>query len=227
METESESGEDFIDSGSEYEPDATIEIGDETIEEYVSLAETVNESVLNNKRRLVEDRAIHNKKNNSYGNLELVFMISAEHIRCQHVVMGFIFSTELSEREIQNMLSSNELEKVCRDKFGVKRFKSEVWGKYHILINPSEDKIVSNYVSCINCNKLVKYFSSSTTSLQRHTCDTEIKITTFFHTTNTQNKCKISRSDMKKIREAAVKLIAKDLRPFIAIEGDGKYTSIR
>lgn len=135
--------------------------------------------------------------------------------------MYFVFFSELTEGEIKNMLLSSKLEKVCRGKIGVKRFKSEVWGKFHVLFNPSEDRTVSNYVSCIECNELIKYFSSSTTSLKRHACDTERKITTFFGTTD-QKKLKIADTDISKIRKAAVKLIAKDLRPFVAIEGDGK-----
>lgn len=64
METNSDNDDDFCDSDSR-------ESIDEINEERVNVVERGGGVPLNNKRKSNEERAIHNKKNNSYGKSEL------------------------------------------------------------------------------------------------------------------------------------------------------------
>lgn len=110
--------------------------------------------------------------------------------------------------------------------FGSKRIKSDVWKKYHVLFDLSTKKIVTNYVICEKCDVLVKYNSitCSTTPMQRHnvSCGKSTPITAFLDNI-TGKKIKFSDSDIRAIRDASVKFIAKDLRPFLSIEGEGTH----
>lgn len=109
-----------------------------------------------------------------------------------------------------------------KQQFGKKRIKSSVWEKFFILVDSSVNKIVSNCVLCSDCKNLARYnpISCSTTSLQRHSCQRLTPITAYYKSKNL-NEIKIATADVKSVREAVVKLIAKDLRPIGSIEGAG------
>lgn len=107
---------------------------------------------------------------------------------------------------------------------GSKRIKSDVWHKYRVLFDLATKKVIAKYVICERCNVLIKYnpVTCSTTNMQRHTanCGKSTPITPYLNNI-TSNKIKFSNSDIKTVRDAAVKFIAKDLRPFVAVEGEG------
>lgn len=143
--------------------------------------------------------------------------------------MFVFFSIDLSETDIKEKLANGFIEKKMKWEFASKRIKSDVWKKYRVLFDLSTKKVIANYVICEKCNVLIKYNSvtCSTTTMQRHTanCGKSTPITAYLNNI-TRNKIKFSDSDIKIVRDAAVKFIAKDLRPFAAIEGEGRELKI-
>lgn len=132
---------------------------------------------------------------------------------------------DLSEAVIKQKLANGIVEK--RIKSGSNRVKSYVWERFRILFDISSKKLISNYVVCIRCDSLLNYNSASctTTNLIRHSknCGKTPKITAYLDRDDIK-KINFKDVDVEAIREAAVKFIAKDLRPFRAIEGEGSYS---
>lgn len=148
-----------------------------------------------------------------------MFVLKLIHNSLQTITV--YFCVDLSEDEIRRKLAVGGIERRKRQELGKKRIKSTVWEKLFILFDLSSNKIVSNYVLCGDCNNLLKYnaVSCSTTSLQRHICQTPI---TAYYKSKNLDKIKIATADVKSVREAVVKLISKDLRPIVSIEGEGR-----
>lgn len=156
-------------------------------------------------------------------------------VKCENGQMQHLFANnqaficflfiDLSEAEIKQKLANGTVEK--RAKPSSSRVKSDVWDKFRILFDLSTKKLISNYVICIRCDSLLNYNSASctTTSMIRHSrnCDKIPKITAYLDRDNVK-KINFKDVDVQAVREAAVKFIAKDLRPFNAIEGEGSYS---
>lgn len=82
-------------------------------------------------------------------------------------------------------------------------------------------RVVSNFVKCSCCSTFFAYNGETTTLLLRHIlkcAPNQPSISNFFAV---KKPITIKEIDMARLREAAIKFVVKDLRPFYAIEGDG------
>lgn len=116
-----------------------------------------------------------------------------------------------------------------RDKFHngtSKRFKSAIWTVCHEIYDELGEK-VQNVVYCTKCEKVFKYSRThGTTTILNHGClsvpNDQTKIDAFATTTKP-----IAASDKFKVKESAMSFVAKDIRPFEALNGNGFFQIIK
>lgn len=102
------------------------------------------------------------------------------------------------------------------------RIKSNVWNLFELIIDKSteDQKIVSNFVRCSSCLKYFSYNGQTTSTLLRHIeCGREQPSIRIFLAQ--KQPLKVKQIDINNVRDASIKFIVKDLRPYAAIEGDG------
>lgn len=100
-----------------------------------------------------------------------------------------------------------------RQRAKTSRTSSHVWDyMYEIYENDSK---VDNVFFCTNCHKVIYNGNGqgNTNDFLRHICHAIDQ--------NNQRKSIVHAEDKKSIKEAAVSFVAKDLRPYSAIEGEG------
>lgn len=102
------------------------------------------------------------------------------------------------------------------------RLKSNVWELFQLIVDESteEKKVVSNFVVCSSCKKLFAYNGETTSTLLRHApCGKGQASMKKFLVAKKQTAFK--EIDIKNIRDAAVKFVVKDYRPFYAVDCEG------
>lgn len=120
----------------------------------------------------------------------------------------------IHQKEKDGMLFTLEKHQVARHS---KKVTSKVWNSFQVVgIVTNGIKNLTNFAQCKNCMRFVQYHLSSTTQLSRHKCDSR--------TQTTIEQClrpRVTKENIRTIRDAAAKFIALDIRPFYALEGDG------
>lgn len=102
------------------------------------------------------------------------------------------------------------------------RLKSNVWGLFKLIVDESteEKKVISNFVICSSCMKFFAYNGETTSTLLRHSaCGKGQPSMNKFVVKKKATEFK--EMDIKNVREAAMKFVVKDYRPFYAIECEG------
>lgn len=117
-------------------------------------------------------------------------------------------------------LRANQLKMRPKTIQSSRKVKSEVWLLFHEIVDTSNSKVISNFVRCSKCNEFQEYNGSSTTQLNRHKCSKPQQTLDLFVKSN---KTKIKEEDFEKVKNACVKFITKDIRPYYAVEGDGFF----
>lgn len=98
------------------------------------------------------------------------------------------------------------------------KLKSEVWKTFHLIYDTIEEKRVDCLYLCIDCNKVVynRAQDGNTNAFHRHVCKT-----------TTSEKIKptvlVSSRQKENLKRAAAQYIAKDLRPYHAMDCDGLF----
>lgn len=102
------------------------------------------------------------------------------------------------------------------------RIKSNVWELFQMIIDETteEKSVVSNHVRCSSCSKFFAYNGETTTSLLRHSSCGKQHSSLFKFLVN-KKPTEFNKIDLNNVREAAMKFVVKDRRPYYAIEGDG------
>lgn len=116
----------------------------------------------------------------------------------------------LSKKEIHRMITSGDYSH-NRKTFGRdgRDVKAPCWEILHEIYD-SDRKVIPNFYFCIKCKEVIHnaYKNGNTNKLNRHTC--QKKIGRHF-----------TQKDKEKLKFAAAKFIADDLRPYNAVEGKG------
>lgn len=102
------------------------------------------------------------------------------------------------------------------------RIKSNVWEMFQMIIDESTEEwsVVSNHVRCSSCSKFFTYNGEAATALLRHSSCGKQRSSLFKFLVN-KNPTKFNKIDLNNVREAAMKFVVKDRRPYYVIEGDG------
>lgn len=112
-------------------------------------------------------------------------------------------------------------------KLGHKRPKSSVWESFGQLYDQTTNRMIDNYTICLKCKALTIASGSCTTVMLRHECQKEetmcVGIEKYLNLQTSKKSTKFSSNEKSKIKMACVNFVAKDLRPFYAIEGDGLF----
>lgn len=97
---------------------------------------------------------------------------------------------------------------------------SDVWKTFDLILLKDSGKHVPNINWCTKCKEVIfnPAFDGGTNYLRRHKCHKSNQITSYMPP---KKKIKFVESDEKIMRNACVNFIAKDIRPFYAIEGHG------
>lgn len=96
-----------------------------------------------------------------------------------------------------------------------KKSTSEIWRYIHEVY--SENQRVVDAYYCIDCQTVIYNANSdgNTNKFRRHTCMKK--------TADNKIKILIRKETKNELKEAAAKFIVKDIRPFLAIEGEGIF----
>lgn len=142
--------------------------------------------------------------------------------------------SEMSYNALKELCNSNKVEQKRRSEISTstkrsKRITSDVWDSFVMLVNRDTNNIINGWVQCVKCNRYTPYNGSTTTRLKSHRCDKPQRNLMSFYVSSpsspssalSKNRIQFSKYDKEMIREAAVKFVAKDIRPFYAIEGEG------
>ena len=122
-------------------------------------------------------------------------------------------------------LSKSEIEQLLRDKSerATVEFHEKGKGdirKYFKLI--SVDGIRQNFVLCEHCNSVIAYSGKTGTGgLTRHTCSRRQRDLNQPQVNVSSIKRKIPPARSQRVKEVTVTFIAKDLRPFDIVDGEG------
>lgn len=139
----------------------------------------------------------------------------------------------MSYNALKELCNSNKVEQKRRNEIAksitkrTKRISSDVWNTFVMLVNVDTNDIINGWVQCVKCNRYIPYNGSTTTRLRSHRCDKPQRnlISSYVSSPSSpsslKNRIQFSKYDKDIIREAAVKFVAKDIRPFYAIEGEG------
>lgn len=99
------------------------------------------------------------------------------------------------------------------------RISSIAWNQFHVILDANNNQTIDDYVVCIKCCDFVEYNGSTTSNLINHKCNTNR-----FKSINYQSEERARQfnpNHIQKIRDALVKFVTLDIRPFYAIEGEG------
>lgn len=144
-----------------------------------------------------------------------IFPENAEEIAiyCRNALSKVCYSRE----EVEAKLKSKEF--TTRKRVG-SMYSSSNWSLFHEIVT-NEELVVSNFVYCTNCN-LIKTYSSinGTNNLTRHMKSCKKENNTIKNHFSKKN-LKIVQRDKDQVLQASKRFCYKDLRPFVAIEGDG------
>lgn len=116
-------------------------------------------------------------------------------------------------------LVKNKSDKV---EFRKKSGKSDIWKYFSAIYYCNEE--MKDSIACNNCKKVFKYLSKSGTShLTRHyqQCTKTRKEESSQQKVTSMLKRKLSAEDKVALNKAAIRFIAKDLRPINIFEGQG------
>lgn len=78
---------------------------------------------------------------------------------------------------------------------------------------------MTNFVKCMNCENFYQYNGGTTSTLQRHICNPQLKQPRIDHFVNQRKQ--ISKADNLNVRNAVTNFVIRDLRPFNVMEGEG------
>lgn len=97
---------------------------------------------------------------------------------------------------------------------------SGVWVDFRRMMVSEENCLIENYVWCLHCKHPIAYLGSTTTRLKDHQRKCPARP---FDEANDKSKATITfkLAELEQIKDAAAKFIVKDIRPFLAIEGEG------
>lgn len=115
--------------------------------------------------------------------------------------------------EIKTDLSAGNLIHKKREK----KSSSEVWDKFHEIHKADTNEKINFFYYCINCDAIV-YNSTTdgnTNALLRHVC---------FNKSDKGTRAPrvlVSKADKEKLKLSSAKYVAKDIRPYAAIEDEG------
>lgn len=103
------------------------------------------------------------------------------------------------------------------------RSSSNVWEVFQSIIDETTEpkRIVSNFVKCSCCSQFLTYNGQTTTVLLRHMSKCGNHQPSILKFLVSKKSITFKEIDIASVREAAMKFVVKDLRPFYAIEGDG------
>lgn len=121
----------------------------------------------------------------------------------------------LTEKQLLEKQHAGELE--IRPKTISKAIKSNVWSIFHEIVDKSNSNIVSNFVKCTKCDKFQPFKGPTTTQLNRHKCSSRQQNLLSF----VSKKTTVKKEDLENLKNACVKFVVKDIRPYFAVEGDG------
>lgn len=128
------------------------------------------------------------------------------------------FSSQIGDRDRLNELNeSGSLDFNPKKELFTSRITSSVWERFHVILDRTTNNVISGFVKCIECGHFVEYNGSTTSNLKNHKCNRK-KIEQN-HLTRIVRK--FHQSDIEAVRNASVKFVVEDLRPFLAIEGEG------
>lgn len=124
---------------------------------------------------------------------------------------------------IQNGLISETL---AHRKISSQR-RSGVWVKFHEVYKVETNEPVPFHFICTNCETLVisAYVDGNTTVFNRHSCDTidhlkDNKSNIKDNSKNNKSK-EFSVEEKNSLKMACADFVSKDLRPYLAVEGEG------
>lgn len=116
--------------------------------------------------------------------------------------------------EIQRDLNTKQLVHKKRDK----KSSSDVWNKFHEIRTYGTNELVKYFFFCVKCERVVynPSIDGNINYLRRHSCTSNNNTKTA-----KQPKLVIPESEKEKLRFSGAKFVARDLRPYSAIEGAG------
>lgn len=99
--------------------------------------------------------------------------------------------------------------------------RSAAWLDFRRMLIRDPNVLIENLVWCIHCKEMVPYLGTTTTRLLEHS--RKCKDRPLYVTGDGDGEAKITfkLNELKQLRDAAAKFVVKDLRPFVAVEGDG------
>lgn len=137
-----------------------------------------------------------------------------------------IFHIEIRIIELKSDLMANKLKHQQR----TKKCHSQVWTKFHEIRTTDTNEKIETFFLCTTCNDVIynPCIDGYTKRLLRHNCASENGIvcssgssSSSSEVSNTKAKIPINQNDKKRLKIASAKFVAKDLRPFYAIECEG------
>lgn len=137
-----------------------------------------------------------------------------------------------TRQTIDLLIASSKVEFIERKtviKNGIERsVQSSIWNTFRQIVDKATKSDVSTWFICTQCNEPVQNkHSGSTTTFHRHNnkcraigSEQQRKVSDFF-AAERRKPTIISEKHKEMIRESAVRFVCEDLRPYIAIEGNG------
>lgn len=101
------------------------------------------------------------------------------------------------------------------------KLRSEVWTKFHEIFFMDTSQKIDHFYYCVECADIIDnlYLDGNTNRFKRHVCIDNNNNND--GNVNNNSKLVISKLDKDKLKTASVKFVAKDLRPYFALECEG------
>lgn len=103
---------------------------------------------------------------------------------------------------------------------GSQSITSGVWLECRRMLVREPNVLIDNYVWCMHCKNSLPYYNNTTTKIWEHLRKCQHKP---FEESNANapSTIKFKMNELQDLRNAAARFVVKDVRPFIAIEGEG------
>lgn len=131
----------------------------------------------------------------------------------------FLFVLDSQKLQLMELNTNGSLAFKPRSEVHGGRCSSKVWDRFHIIFNTIVNEVINNFVKCTHCGDFVEYNGNTTSNLLNHKCRNMNKKSIFEEQAKVQRQ--FDRKDIDAIRNATVKFVSFDIRPFFAIEGEG------
>lgn len=145
-----------------------------------------------------------------------IFVLNQQ-ILCSSKIKINLFAIGCRRKLLLEMDSNGSLAFKPKSEVHAGRCSSTVWDRFHIIVNTADNEIIQNFVKCINCGEFIEYNGSTTSNLRNHKCR---HMKSIRHEQSNARR-QFDRKDIDAIRDATVKFVAFDIRPFFAIQGEG------